>query len=169
MFRNIFDEFECYFLSDNIHFSCHFERLRLCIFQSTYFKSNNKNWLFLHLLLPTNLSRLVWISAKVGLQLIGVRLVQPGHRVHQAPSFPLPLPCSPIPTCLQHAPRPRGKKSRKTKKKHTHLLGLFASSFVSDSERLHVSREVSKLAPLLTGLLVVGRNINSEKISLDTL
>ena len=56
-----------------------------------------------------------------------------------------------------------GKKSRTTKKNVTHLLGLFASSFVSDSERLHVSREVSKLAPLLTGLLVVGKNINSEK------
>ena len=61
------------------------------------------------------------------------------------------------------------KRVEKLKKKHTHLLGLFASSFVSDSERLHVSREVSKLAPLLTGLLVVVKNINSEEISLDTL
>ena len=157
MFGNI----QSYFPSDNIHLFVPFERLQLRIFQSIYFNSNNKNWLFLHLLLPTNLSRLVWISAKVGLQLVGVRLLQPGHRVHQAPSFPLPLPCSPIPTCLQHAPRPREKKSRKTKKKHTHLLGLFASSFVSDSDRLHVSREVSKLTPLLTGLLVVGKDIKS--------
>ena len=111
MFGNI----ESYFPSDNIHLFVPFERLQLRIFQSIYFNSNNKNWLFLHLLLPTNLSRLVRISAKVGLQLVGVRLLQPGHRVHQAPSFPLPLPCSPIPTCLQHAPRPR-ERSRKTKK-----------------------------------------------------
>ena len=113
MFGNI----ESYFPSDNIHLFVPFERLQLRIFQSIYFNSNNKNWLFLHLLLPTNLSRLVWISAKVGLQLIGVRLVQPGHRVHQAPSFPLPLPCSPIPTCLQHAPRPREKRVEKLLKK----------------------------------------------------
>ena len=116
MFGNI----ESYFPSDNIHLFVPFERLQLRIFQSIYFNSNNKNWLFLHLLLPTNLSRLVWISAKVGLQLVGVCLVQPGHRVHQAPSFPLPLPCSPIPTCLQHAPRPRERKVGKLKKTNTH-------------------------------------------------
>ena len=41
------------------------------------------------------------------------------------------------------------------------LLGFLGSSFVSDSERLQVSREVSKLKPLLTGLL------NKDNIMID--
>ena len=41
------------------------------------------------------------------------------------------------------------------------LLGFLGSSFVSDSERLQVSREVSKLKPLLTGLL------NKDNITID--
>ena len=43
------------------------------------------------------------------------------------------------------------------------LLGFLESSFVSDSERLQVSREVSRLNPLLTGLLKKYTFIMSSK------